>query len=151
MNVLVQYQITLLQDGIRLETNLLSCLVTPGLLQPPNGSVSHGCNLSKRDCLLLAETHSALLGHWSMAAAELPSLDNASSNGLDLHNGSMPCLLLVLGLLDCSSWLSGQENDVPVDSASRIDFLLSDCSVDIAADAEGTASETAAEAGADSA
>jgi hypothetical protein len=62
MNVLLQYQITLLQYGIRLETYLLSCLVFPGPLQPPNGSVSHGYNVSGRDCLLLAETHSALLG-----------------------------------------------------------------------------------------
>jgi hypothetical protein len=40
---------------------------------------------------------------------------------------------------------------VPADSASRTDFLLSDCSSDTAVDAEGTASETATEAGADSA
>jgi hypothetical protein len=39
---------------------------------------------------------------------------------------------------------------VPADSASGTDFLLADCSGDTAADAEGTASETAAEAGADS-
>jgi hypothetical protein len=38
---------------------------------------------------------------------------------------------------------------VPADSASGTDFLLSDCSRDSTADAEGTASETAAEAGAD--
>jgi hypothetical protein len=40
---------------------------------------------------------------------------------------------------------------VPVDSASGTDFLLTDCSSDSAAGAEGTASETVAEAGADSA
>jgi hypothetical protein len=40
---------------------------------------------------------------------------------------------------------------VPADSASRTDFLLTDCSGDSAADAEGTASETVAEAGTDSA
>jgi hypothetical protein len=40
---------------------------------------------------------------------------------------------------------------MPADSASRTDFLLSDCSGDSAADAEGTASETAAKADADSA
>jgi hypothetical protein len=40
---------------------------------------------------------------------------------------------------------------VPVDSASRTDFLLSDCSGDSVADAEGTTSKTTAEAGADSA
>jgi hypothetical protein len=32
-------------------------------VQPPNGSVSHGCSVSRRDCLLLAESHSASLGH----------------------------------------------------------------------------------------
>jgi hypothetical protein len=40
---------------------------------------------------------------------------------------------------------------VPADSTSRTDFLLSDCSDDSAADAGGTASETAAEASANSA
>jgi hypothetical protein len=129
---------------------LLSRLVFPGLLQPPNGSISHGCNVSGRDCLLLDETHSALLGHWGLAA-ELPSLDNASPNGLALHNGNMLYLLLALGLLDCYDWLLGQEDKVSVDSASGTNFLLADCSSDTAADVEGTASETAAEVGADSA
>jgi hypothetical protein len=40
---------------------------------------------------------------------------------------------------------------VLVDSASGTDFLLSDCYGDSATDAGGTASETAAEAGTDSA
>jgi hypothetical protein len=40
---------------------------------------------------------------------------------------------------------------VPADSASRTDFLLTDCSGDFAAGAGGTTSETATEAGADSA
>jgi hypothetical protein len=40
---------------------------------------------------------------------------------------------------------------VPADSASGTDFLLTDCSGDSTASAGGTASETAAEAGADSA
>jgi hypothetical protein len=40
---------------------------------------------------------------------------------------------------------------VPADSASRTDFLLSDCSGDSVADTGGTALETAAEAGANSA
>ena len=40
---------------------------------------------------------------------------------------------------------------MPADSASETDFLLSDCSGDSAAGARGTASETAAEADADSA
>jgi hypothetical protein len=40
---------------------------------------------------------------------------------------------------------------VPADSASRTDILLSNCSSESAADAGGITSETAAEAGADSA
>jgi hypothetical protein len=40
---------------------------------------------------------------------------------------------------------------VPADSASRTDFLLTDYSGDSVVGAEGTASETTAEAGADSA
>jgi hypothetical protein len=40
---------------------------------------------------------------------------------------------------------------VPTDSASRTDLLLTGCSGDSAADANGTAFETAAEADADSA
>jgi hypothetical protein len=39
---------------------------------------------------------------------------------------------------------------VPADSASRTDFLLTDCSGDSVAGAENTASETTAEVGADS-
>jgi hypothetical protein len=39
---------------------------------------------------------------------------------------------------------------VPADSASRTDFLLTDCSGDSAADAAGIASETVAEVGGDS-
>jgi hypothetical protein len=63
----------------------------------------------------------------------------------------MLCLCLALGLLDCSGYLLGQEDEVSADSASRTDFLLTDCSSDSAAVAEGTASKTAAKAGADSA
>jgi hypothetical protein len=63
----------------------------------------------------------------------------------------MLCLLLALGLPDCSSWLLRQEDEVPTNSASQTDFLLSDCSGGSAADVDGTASETATEAGADSA
>jgi hypothetical protein len=40
---------------------------------------------------------------------------------------------------------------VPADSATGTDFLLSNCSGDSVADAEGTASKTTAEAGANSA
>jgi hypothetical protein len=63
----------------------------------------------------------------------------------------MLCFHLELGLLDCSGWLLGQGGEVPANSASRTDLLLTDCSGDSAAGAEGTTSETAAEADADSA
>jgi hypothetical protein len=63
----------------------------------------------------------------------------------------MLCFRLEMGLLDCSSWLLGRGGEVLVDSASGTDFLLTDCSGSSAADVEGTASETAAEVGADSA
>jgi hypothetical protein len=68
-----------------------------------------------------------------------------------LSNGNMLYFCLELGLLDCSGWLLGQGGKVPADSASGTDFLLTDCSGDSATDAGGTASETAAEASADSA
>jgi hypothetical protein len=55
-------------------------------------------------------------------------------------------------LLDCSDWLLGREDEVPADSASGTDLLLTDCSGDSAAGAKGTAFETAAtEVGAGSA
>ena len=64
----------------------------------------------------------------------------------------MLCLRLALGLLDCSGWLLGRGDEVPADSASGIDLLLTNCSGDSAAGAEVTASETAAvEVGAGSA
>jgi hypothetical protein len=92
--------------------------VSPGLLQPPSGSVSHGCNVAGSGCLLQDETHSPLLGHSGLTSARLLSLDNASPNGLALHSGNMLCLRLELGLLDCSVGLLGQEDEVPADSAS---------------------------------
>jgi hypothetical protein len=97
-------------------------------------------------------THSALLGHWGLTAAGLPSSDIASPNGLALYNGNMLCFHPELVLPDCSGWLLGQEDEVPADSASGTDLLLIDCSGDSAAGAEGTTSETAAaEVGAGSA
>jgi hypothetical protein len=63
----------------------------------------------------------------------------------------MLCLHLELGLLDCSGWLMGRGGEVPADSAFGTDFLMTDCSSDSAAGAEGTAFETATEAGTDSA
>jgi hypothetical protein len=47
-------------------------------------------------------------------------------------------------LPDCSAGLLGQEDEVPADSASGTDLLLTDCSSDSDADAEETAFETAA-------
>jgi hypothetical protein len=123
--------------------------VFPGLLCPPDGSASHGCSMSEHDCLLLVEVHYALLGHLGLAAVDLPSSDNAFPNGPTLHNGSILCLLLALGLLDCSGWSQGQEDEVPADSASGTDFLLASCSGGTTANANGTSSRTVAEAGAD--
>jgi hypothetical protein len=142
MNALLQYQITLLQYGSRLETYLLSCRGSTELLQPPSDSVSHDYNVVESGCLLLAEAHSALLGHWGLTAAGLSSSDIASPNGLALHNGNMLCFQPELVLLDCSAELLGQEDEVPADSASGTDLLLTDCSGDSDADAEDTAFET---------
>jgi hypothetical protein len=143
MNALLQYQITLLQYGSRLGTYLLSCRGSPELLQPPGGSVSHDYSAAESGCLLQAETHSALLGHWGLTIAGLPSSDIASPNGLALHSGNMPCFQPELVLPDCSAGLLGQEDEVPADSASRTDLLLTDCSVDSDTGAEDTAFGTA--------
>jgi hypothetical protein len=108
--------------------------------------------VAESGCLLQAERHSALLGRQGLATAGLPSSDIASPNGLALHNGNMLYFRLELGLLDCSVGLLGQEDEVPADSASGTDLLLTDCSGDSVAGAEGTAFETAAaEVGAGSA
>jgi hypothetical protein len=74
----------------------------------------------------------------------VPSSDIASPNGLVLHSGNMLCFHPELVLLDYSAGLLGQEDEVPADSASRTDFLLTDCSGDSAAGAEDTAFGTAA-------
>jgi hypothetical protein len=100
--------------------------------------------VAESGCLLQAETHSALLGHWGLTAAGMPSSDIASPNGLALHNGNMLCFHPELVLPDCSSWLVGREDEVPVDSSSGTDHLQIDCSGDSAAGAEGAAFETAA-------
>jgi hypothetical protein len=62
----------------------------------------------------------------------------------------MLCFRLALRLLDCSGWLLGRGGEVPAGSASGTDFLLTDYSGDSAADAGDNASETAAEASANS-
>jgi hypothetical protein len=108
--------------------------------------------VAESGCLLQAGAHSALLGHWGLTAARLPSSGIASPNGLALHNGNMLCFHHELVLPDCFGWLLGREDEVPADSASGTDLLLTDCSSDSAAGAGGTASETAAaEVGAGSA
>jgi hypothetical protein len=152
MNVLLQYQITLLQYGSRPGTYLLSCRGSPELLQPPSGSVSHDYSTVESGCQLQAETHSALLGHWGLTAAGLPSSDIASPSGLALHSGNMPCFQPELVLPDCFVGLLGQEDEVPADSASETDLLLTDCSGDSDIDVEDTAfGTTAAEVDAGSA
>jgi hypothetical protein len=78
---------------------------SPELLQPPSGSVSHGCSVAESGCLLQAETHSTLLGRQGLTAVGLPSSDITSPNGLALHNGNMPCFRLELVLLDCFAGL----------------------------------------------
>jgi hypothetical protein len=100
--------------------------------------------VAESGCLLQVETHSALLGHWGLTAAGLPSSDIASPNGLALHSGNMLCFHPELVLLDYSAGSRGQEDEVPADSTFGTDLLLTDCSGDSAAGAEGTAFETAA-------
>jgi hypothetical protein len=152
MNALLQYKITLLQYGSRLETYLLSCRGFPELLQPLSGSVSHGYSVDESGCLLQAEAHSALLGHWGLTAAGLPSSDIASPNDLALHSENMLCFHPELVRLDCSAGSLGQKDEVPADSASGSGLLLTDYSDDSNAGAEDTAFETAAaEVGAGSA
>jgi hypothetical protein len=143
MNAFLQYQITLLKYGSRLGTYLLSCRGSPELLQPPGGSVSHGYNVAESGCLLQAETHSALLGHWGLTETRLPSSDIASPNGIALHSRNMLCFQPELVLPDCSAGLLGLEDEVPADSASGTDLLLTDCSSDSDTGAEDTAFGTA--------
>jgi hypothetical protein len=88
-------------------------------------------------------THSALLGHWGLIAAGLPSSDIASPNGPALHSGNMLCFQPELVLPDCSADLLGQEDEVPVDSASETDLLLTDCFDDSDTGVEDTAFGTA--------
>ena len=114
------------------------------MLQLPSGSAFHDYSAAESDCLLQAEAHSALLGHWGLTAAGLPSSDIASPSGLALHSGNMLCFQPELVLPDCSTGLLGQEDEVPADSASETDLLLTDCSNDSDTGAEDTAFRTAA-------
>jgi hypothetical protein len=100
--------------------------------------------VAESGCLLQAETHSALLGHWGLTAAGLPSSDIASPSGLALHSGNMLCFQPELVLPDCSAGLLGQEDEVPADSASGTDLLLTDCSGDSDTSTEDTTFGTAA-------
>jgi hypothetical protein len=99
--------------------------------------------VAESGCLLQAATHSALLEHWGLTAAGLPSSDIASPNGLALHNGNMLYFHPELVLLDYFAGSLGQEDEVPVDSAFGTGLLLTDCSGDSATGAEDTAFETA--------
>jgi hypothetical protein len=103
------------------------------MVQPP---MVVGCSASNRDCLLPAEVHSVLLGHWGPATVEPSSSDNASPDGLARHSASILCLLLALGLLDCSGWLLGQEDGVSDYSVSGTNSLLVDYSYSTVADAD---------------
>jgi hypothetical protein len=94
--------------------------------------------------LLQAETHSALLGHWGLTAAGLPSSDIASPSGLALYSGSMLCFQPELVLPDYSAGLLGQKDEVSADSAFETNLLLTDCSGDSDTGAEDTAFGTAA-------
>jgi hypothetical protein len=100
--------------------------------------------VAESGCLLQAAKHSTLLGHWGLTATRLPSSNIASPNGLALHNGNMLCFQPELVLLDYSAGSLGQEDEVPADSASGTDLLLTDCSGDSDAGAEDTAFGTAA-------
>jgi hypothetical protein len=132
-----------MQYGSRLGTYLLSCRGSRELLQPPSGSVSHDYSAVESGCQRQADTHSALLQHWGLTAAGLPSSDIASPSGLALHSGNMPCFHPELVLSDCSAGLLGQEDEVPADSASETDLLLTGCSDDSDTGAEDTAFGTA--------
>jgi hypothetical protein len=98
---------------------------------------------------MLAVVHLILLGCWKLAAADLLSSGNALPSGLVPHSGNILDLLLALTLSCCSSWLLGQEGEVPNCSASNTDFLLVGCVGGTATTAEGTASGTTVDAGVD--
>jgi hypothetical protein len=113
------------------------------LLQPPSDSVFHDYSVAESGCLLLAETHSALLGHWGLTTAGPSSSDIASPSGLALHSGNMLYFQPELVLPDCSAGLLGQEDEVSADSASETGLLLTGCSDDSDTGAEDTAFGTA--------
>jgi hypothetical protein len=105
-NALLQYQITHLQNEIRLRTYLVSLLGSQGLCRPPGGSPFRIGHETAHSCCLLVEEHFVLQRHWE-AAAELLPLSNDSRSGLFPHNGNICGLLLALELLGCSGWFLG--------------------------------------------
>jgi hypothetical protein len=70
-------------------------------------------------------------------------------SGLVPHSGNIHSLLLALGLSDCSDWLLGQEGEVLGCSVADTGFLPVGCTGGIVVAAEGTASRTPVDAGAD--
>jgi hypothetical protein len=81
-NVLLQYQITHLQNGTRLGMYLVPLLWSLGLCRPPGGSPFLTGHKAAHGCCLLVAMHSTWQGHWELAAADLLSLGNDSPNGL---------------------------------------------------------------------
>jgi hypothetical protein len=57
-------------------------LGSPRLCRPPGGSPYRTEHEVVHGCLLLAEMHPVLQGHWELTAAELLSLGNNSPTGL---------------------------------------------------------------------
>jgi hypothetical protein len=122
-NARLQYQITHLHNEIRLRTYLVPLLGSPKLCRLLGGSPFHTGHMVGHGCLLLAEMHSVLLGHWELTVAELLSLHNVTPSGLVLHSGNIIGLPLALGLSSCSDWLLGQEGKVPGCSVSSTSFF----------------------------
>jgi hypothetical protein len=120
--VWLQYKITHLQNEIRLRTYLVPLLRSPELCRPPGGSPFHTGHEVGHSCLLLAEMHSVLLGHWELTVAKLLSLGNATPSGLVPHSGNIHGLLLALRLSGFSDWLLGHEGEVPGCSVSGTGF-----------------------------
>jgi hypothetical protein len=85
-NVLLQYQITHLQNDTRMRTYLVPLLGSLGLCRPPGGSPFHTGHEATHGCCLLVAMHSAWQGHWELVAAELFSLGNDSPSGLVPHS-----------------------------------------------------------------
>jgi hypothetical protein len=130
-----------LSDSTRLRTYLVPLLGSSGPCRPPGGSPFHIGHEAAHNCCLLAALHSTWQGHWELVVAELLSLGNNSPNGLVPHSGNMHDLLLALELLGCSSWLLGQEGEVPGCCDADTDFLTAGC-FDGTTAAEETASGT---------